>query len=68
MDRDHRLGIALVSASAVPFAAAGIFTRLIAADVWTVLVWRAVIGGLLIWIYARRQESGVAMGLSLIHI
>jgi hypothetical protein len=62
MDRDHRLGIALVSASAVPFAAAGIFTRLIAADVWTVLVWRAVIGGLLIWIYARRQESGVAMG------
>ena len=62
MDRDHRLGIALVCASAVPFAAAGIFTRLITADVWTVLVWRAVIGGLLIWIYARRQEHGLAMG------
>ena len=58
----HRLGLILVCASTVPFAMAGIFTRLIAADVWTVLIWRGVIGGVLIALYARRSERGLAMG------
>ncbi len=59
---DRRLGIGLVLASAVPFALAGVFTKLIEADVWTVLVWRGVIGGVLIALYARRSERGMAMG------
>ena len=58
----HRLGLILVCASTVPFAMAGIFTRLIAADVWTVLIWRGVIGGVLIALYARPSERGLAMG------
>jgi drug/metabolite transporter (DMT)-like permease len=59
---EHRLGVALVCASAVPFAMAGIFTRLIQADLWTVLVWRGLIGGVLIFAYARLHERGLAMG------
>ena len=42
----HRLGVALVLASTVPFALSGVFTRLITADVWVVLSWRGLIGGL----------------------
>lgn len=58
----HRLGVLLICGSAIQFALAGIFTRLIAADLWTVLVWRGVIGGTLIWLYARRSERGRPMG------
>ena len=41
---ERRLGSLLVLASAVPFALSGVFTRLITADVWTVLCWRGLIG------------------------
>lgn len=53
----HRLGVMLVLASAVPFALAGVFTKVIAADLWTVLGWRGLIGGVLIYAYARRTEG-----------
>lgn len=60
----QRLGAALVLASTVPFALAGIFTKIIEADVWSVLAWRGLIGGVLIHAYALRwgSEGGRAMG------
>ena len=42
----HRLGFALVSASAVAWSTAGLFTRLIPADSWTMLAWRGILGAL----------------------
>lgn len=40
------LGWILVGLSAVAWSTAGFFTRLIAEDVWTMLFWRGVFGGL----------------------
>lgn len=56
----HRLGVGLILGSTVPFALAGVFTRLIEADVWSVLGWRGCIGGVLIYAYARFSEGGSA--------
>jgi drug/metabolite transporter (DMT)-like permease len=42
----HRIGVALVTASAVAWSTAGFFTRLITVDTWTLLFWRGVFGGL----------------------
>ena len=36
----------LITASAIAFSLAGLFTRLIDLDVWTVLFWRALFGGI----------------------
>ncbi len=58
----HRLGVGLVLASTVPFALAGIFTRLIGADLWSVLAWRGLIGGVVIWLYALAREGRVPLG------
>ncbi len=38
----------MVAAAAVAFSTAGLFTRLVTADVWTMLFWRGLFGGLLI--------------------
>jgi len=54
----RRLGAALVLASTVPFALSGVFTRLITADVWTVLAWRGFIGGLAVLAYVRWWQGG----------
>jgi drug/metabolite transporter (DMT)-like permease len=50
----HRLGILLVLGSAIAYSTAGFFTRLIPLDVWTLLFWRGLFGGvfmilLMIW-------------------
>ncbi|WP_119272612.1 DMT family transporter [Taklimakanibacter deserti] len=46
-DENQRyLGWILVSLSAVAWSTAGFFTRLIDEDVWTILFWRGVFGGL----------------------
>jgi drug/metabolite transporter (DMT)-like permease len=42
------VGFLLVAAAAVAFSTAGLFTRLIGSDVWTMLFWRGLFGGLLI--------------------
>lgn len=44
--RNYRLGLILVTASAVAWSTAGLFTRMIPTDTWTMLVWRGVFGGL----------------------
>ncbi len=42
------LGVAMVTASAIVFSTAGLLTRLIALDAWTVVFWRGLFGGVLI--------------------
>lgn len=42
--REHRLGIAMVSGSAVAWSLGGLFTRLIAVDTWTMIAWRGLFG------------------------
>ena len=46
------VGTALLVVAAVAFSTAGLFTRLIAVDSWTMLFWRGIFGGALIaaWI------------------
>jgi hypothetical protein len=51
-----RLGLVVVTASAFAFSTAGFFTRLITLDVWTVLFWRAVFGGLALGSYVIWQH------------
>ncbi|MGF1611241.1 MAG: DMT family transporter [Kiloniellales bacterium] len=58
--RDGRvLGAILVLASALVFSLAGILTKAITADPWTIACWRGLVGGLLIALYVawlgRRQ-------------
>ncbi len=47
----HLLGILLVIASALVFSLAGVLTKLIAADAWTIACWRGLVGGMLIALY-----------------
>jgi drug/metabolite transporter (DMT)-like permease len=71
-----RLGLVVVTASAFAYSTAGFFTRLITLDVWTVLFWRGVFGGLaigcfVIWQHRRQTvtafwtmgRAGVAVAL-----
>ena len=50
-------GTVLITASAIAFSLAGLFTRLIDLDVWTVLFWRALFGGLFIAAYVIWREG-----------
>lgn len=43
---DYRLGLVLVTASAVAWSTAGLFTRLIPLDAWTMLAWRGLFSAL----------------------
>jgi len=49
-------GSLIVAVSAVAFSSAGLFTRLIPIDIWTMLFWRGVFGGLLIAAFVAWQE------------
>ena len=55
-DGSRSVGSLVVAISAIAFSTAGLFTRLIAADVWTMLFWRGLFGGLLIAAYIVWQE------------
>ncbi|MDR3538752.1 MAG: DMT family transporter [Acetobacteraceae bacterium] len=46
--RQSWVGVTLVLMSSVAFSSAGYFTRLIPLDVWTMLFWRCLFGGLFI--------------------
>jgi drug/metabolite transporter (DMT)-like permease len=52
----HWHGVALLLASGVAFSTADLFTRVIAADAWTMLFWRGVFGGLFIGGYVVWQQ------------
>lgn len=47
----HLLGVILVIASALAFSLAGVLTKSIAADAWTIACWRGLLGGMLIALY-----------------
>jgi drug/metabolite transporter (DMT)-like permease len=55
----HRLGLILVTGSAIAWSTAGFFTRLIHLDSWTMLVWRGVFGamGTLLFIVMRERRA-----------
>ena len=59
----HTLGAALVVASSAFFAMAGIFTKSISSDPWTIACWRGLVGGLLITAYVlwRSGRSGLRL-------
>jgi len=54
-------GTVLVLVSAFAFSTAGLFTRLIETDVWTMLFWRGLFGGLLIAGYVVWRDGPQAM-------
>src|SRR5690606_27927424 len=60
---EHTLGAGLVVASSAFFAMAGIFTKSISSDPWTIACWRGLVGGLLITAYVlwRSGRSGVSL-------
>ncbi len=58
----RRLGIVLVTAACLPFALSGIFTRMIEADIWSVLGWRGLFGGALSLIYVLVRGRGGQFG------
>ena len=45
-DRSVAIGIALVLSSAVAWSTAGFFARMVPRDIWIVVFWRGVFGGL----------------------
>lgn len=61
----HSLGVGLIVASAAFFAMAGIFTKSISSDPWTIACWRGLVGGLLITGYVlwRSGRSGLSLAL-----
>jgi drug/metabolite transporter (DMT)-like permease len=65
IDRDRAAvpwrGTVLVLASAFAFSTAGLFTRLIQSDVWTMLFWRGLFGGLLIAAYVVWRDGAGAV-------
>jgi drug/metabolite transporter (DMT)-like permease len=56
----HRLGLALVTGSAIAYSTAGFFTRLIPLDVWSLLFWRGLFAGgfMLLLLVLRRIHRG----------
>src|SRR5262245_35560403 len=54
-------GTALVLASAFACSTAGLFTRLVETDVWTMLFWRGLFGGLLIATYVVWRDGAGAL-------
>ena len=54
----HRLGILLVTASALVFSVAGVLTKAIESNAWTITCWRGLLGGLLIVLYVAWRRNG----------
>jgi drug/metabolite transporter (DMT)-like permease len=59
----HRLGLIMVTVSAIFWSTGGFFTRLIPLDLWTLLAWRGLFGGLCILLFmiwdARNQRRRI---------
>lgn len=60
-DNQRYLGWTLVALSAVAWSTAGFFTRLIEEDVWTILFWRGVFGGLALALMVAVQSRGAVI-------
>jgi drug/metabolite transporter (DMT)-like permease len=57
----YRLGILLVTLSALVWSAAGLFTRLSSSDTPTMLLWRGISGCVALFLYAFAVERGNAL-------
>lgn len=56
--RRHTQGIVLIVLSAIAYSSAGFFTRLVHLDAWTMLFWRGLYAGLMIFAVILVQERG----------
>jgi drug/metabolite transporter (DMT)-like permease len=52
-----QLGVLLVLLSAVMFSLSGVFTKAITTGIWTILVWRGLVGAVLIFAYVLWRRS-----------
>lgn len=57
----HSLGMLLVGISAIIWSAAGLFTKSVNADVWTILFWREVFSAAFMFAYLFRQNGRGSM-------
>ena len=55
-DRSVAIGIALVLTSAIAWSTAGFFARMVPIDIWVVVFWRGVFGGLSIAVLAMIEK------------
>jgi drug/metabolite transporter (DMT)-like permease len=53
----RRQGIWLVIGAALAWSTAGFFTRIVEADVWTMLVWRGGLGGVVLLLFLRLRDG-----------
>jgi drug/metabolite transporter, DME family len=58
-ERSATIGVALVLASAVAWSTSGFFARTVPIDIWIVLFWRGVFGGLSIAILAMIEKGSI---------
>ncbi len=56
------LGTALVIASAVVFSLAGVFTKLIESDAWTIACWRGLFGAIVMTVYIQWRHGSWSLG------
>src|SRR4051812_17664748 len=56
-DKTYRLGLALITGSAVARSTAGLFTRILGLSNWTMLVWRGLFGALGIAVFMVMLEG-----------
>lgn len=65
--RRHLIGVLLVLASAVVFSLAGVLTKMIESDAWTIACWRGLFGAVFITLYViwRRRGTEHAESFSL---
>ena len=59
----HAAGVLLVLGSAVAFSLAGVLTKLVASDAWTVVCWRGFFGAPLILFYVMWRARGRPSGM-----
>jgi len=52
MKSTHAQGVALVCISAIAFSTAGLFTKGVSADAWSVIFWRGVSAAVFTLVYA----------------
>jgi DME family drug/metabolite transporter len=60
VERGALIGVVLVLLSAVAWSTSGFFARLVPVDIWTVLFWRSLFGGLSIVALAMIERKGLA--------
>ncbi|TDQ82035.1 EamA domain-containing membrane protein RarD [Dongia mobilis] len=57
MPARRRAGILLVTGAALAWSSAGFFTRVVEADLWSMLVWRGGLGALVLFAFLRLRDG-----------